>query len=61
LGSHKHQWISPKKKQTKSNSTRKQLAEMFPNYKDDELDLLSAITTQTELEQYLRDHGNETK
>ena len=61
MGSHKHQWIPPKKKQPGANSFRKQLAELFPNYKDDELDLLAAITTQKELDQYLRDHGNDQK
>jgi hypothetical protein len=29
--------------------------------KDDELDLLAKITTKKELDQYIKDHGNEVK
>jgi hypothetical protein len=61
MGVHRHQWISPKKKEVSGGATRKKLAELFPNMKDDELDLLAQITTKAELDQYIRDHGNETK
>jgi hypothetical protein len=61
MGAHRHQWISPKKKEASGGTTRKKLAELFPNMKDDELDLLAQITTKTELDQYILDHGNETK
>ena len=59
MGVHKHQWISLKKKQASSGTVRKQLAELFPNIKDDEIDLLAKITTKQELNDYIRDHGNE--
>ena len=61
MGVHRHQWISPKKKEASAGTVRKQLAELFPNMKDDELDLLAKITTKKELDQYIRDHGNEVK
>ena len=61
MGVHKHQWISPKKKEAGASSIRKQLAEIYPNMKDDELDLLAKITTKQELDVYVRAHGNETK
>lgn len=61
LGTPKHPWISPKKKEPGATSIRKQLAALYPNTKDDELDLLAKITTQKEIDQYIRDHGNETK
>ncbi len=61
MGVHKHQWISPKKKEAGAGTVRKQLAELFPNMKDDELDLLAKITTKKELDQYIKDHGNEVK
>jgi hypothetical protein len=61
MGVHRHQWISPKKKQAGDNTMRKQLAELFPNMKDDEIDLLAKITPKQELEQYIKDHGNEIK
>ena len=37
------------------------LAELFPMYKQDEIDLLAKITTKKELDQYIRDHGRDTK
>ena len=61
MGVHRHQWISPKKKEAGAGTVRKQLAELFPNMKDDELDLLAKITTKQELNDYIRDHGNEVK
>jgi hypothetical protein len=61
MGSHKHQWISPKKKEPGGNAIRKKLAELFLELKDDELDLLAAITTKQELDQYIRDLGNDAK
>ena len=60
MGSHRHQWISPKKKEG-SSAIRKQLAELYPNMKDDELDLLAKITNKKELDDYVKAHGNETK
>ena len=60
LGAFKHNWISPKKKEN-TGTIRKQLAELFPHYKDDELDLLATITTKKELDEYLRKHGTDTK
>ena len=58
MGVHRHQWISPKKKEASSGTIRKQLATLYPNMKDDELDLLAKITTQKEIDAYLKDHGN---
>jgi len=59
LGNFRHNWISPKKKETGAGSVRKQLAELFPHYRDDELDLLAQITTRKELDTYLRELGQE--
>jgi len=55
----RHSWISPKKKEGSSSNFRKQLAELFPQMKNDELDLLASITTKQELQQYLKDLGIE--
>ena len=59
LGNFRHNWISPKKKEPGAGSLRKQLAELFPHLKDDELDLLSQITTKRELDIYLQELGQE--
>ena len=62
MGSQRHQWIAPKKKETgPAGSVKKQLAELFPNMKSDEIELLASITTKKELDQYLKDHGQEKK
>jgi hypothetical protein len=61
LGNFRHNWIAPKKKEPGAGTMRKQLAELFPNYKDDELDLLAQLTTKKELDAYLQDLGQEKK
>ncbi len=61
LGTHRHQWISPKKKDSSTSGVRKDLAELFPNMKLDEIDLLSKITTSKEISAYLRELGQDTK
>ena len=61
LGSMRHNWIAPKKKEASDSSIKKQLAELFPMYKQDEIDLLAKITTKKELDQHIRDHGRDTK
>ena len=57
LGVQRHNWISPKKKEPGSNSVKKQLAELFPNRKADEIELLAAINTKKEIDEYIREHG----
>lgn len=61
LGIQKHQWIAPKKKESAGTATRKILAECFPYYKDDELDLLAKITTKEEINAYIAAKGQEAK
>lgn len=61
MGAFRHQWISPKKKEAGASAMVKQLAELFPNLKDDELRLLAKITTKKELDEYIKDHGTEVK
>jgi len=59
MGPHRHQWIAPKKKEPGAGSLKKQLAELFPTYKDDEIEVLAAITTKKELDAYIKQHGRE--
>ena len=58
MGTQRHQWIAPRKKEPGAGTMRKQLAELFPHLKDDEIELLAQMTTKAELDQYLRDLGN---
>ncbi len=59
MGVHRHNWISPKKKEPGADTMKKQLAELFPHYKDDEIAVLAAITTKQELKEYLNNLGIE--
>ena len=61
MGVHRHQWISTKKKQAVTGTVRKQLAELYPDMRDNELDLLAKITTKQELDDHVQAHGNEIK
>jgi len=58
-GVKKHTWIASKKKESTGNNIQKQLAELFPNMKEDELAVMAAITTKKELDVYLRELGRE--
>ena len=57
MGSHRHQWISPKKKEKGNNEGKKILMELFPAMKADEIELLSLLMTNKELKEHMRDSG----
>jgi len=59
LGAQRHQWISPRKKEPGASSVKKQLSNLFPHFKSDEIDLLAEITTKKELAEYIKQHGQE--
>jgi hypothetical protein len=59
LGAHRHQWIAPKKKEGSTSAVRKQLSELFPQMKSDDLDVMARISTQKELDTYLRKLGRD--
>lgn len=61
LGTHRHTWIAPKKKQSGNSAKRKTLAAMYPNYKDDEIDVMMNIVSDIDIKQWQRDLGEETK
>ena len=61
LGTHKHVWIAPKKKEAGSSSIQKQLAELFPNMKADEIELMARINTKKDLDEYMKQLGQDTK
>lgn len=61
MGTPRHTWIAPKKKEAGASARRKQLAEIFPHYKDDELDVMMAIVSQKEIDQYFKAAGRDKK
>ena len=58
LGTPRHNWIAPKKKEAGMSAKKKQLAQLYPHYKDDEIDLLAKITDQKEINALLKQHGD---
>ena len=61
LGTQRHQWIAPKKKEAGASGIRKQIAELFPHLKDDEVELMSTINTKKDIDAYLKQLGQEVK
>ena len=61
IGTHRHQWIAPKKRESGASGIRKQIAELYPSLKDDEIDLMCKLNTKKDIEEHLRALGQETK
>ena len=61
MGTHRHQWISPKKKDAGSNEVKKALMELYPQMKQSDIEALAAVTDKKELREYLREHGGTDK
>ena len=59
LGAHKHNWIAPRKKEAGASAKRKALQEIFPHYKDDEIDVMMAVNTQKDIDQYRKQAGQD--
>jgi hypothetical protein len=59
MGSHRHQWIAPKKKETGSNEIKKILMELYPSSKMQDIDILSKLVDKKQLKQLLKDQGRE--
>lgn len=59
MGTQRHQWIAPKKKDGgNANTVRRRLAQLFPTMKLADIDVMAGIVTRQELEQYERDLGH---
>jgi hypothetical protein len=61
MGDMRHNWIATKKKEGGSSSIKKQLAEIYPKMKDDELELMAKINTKKDVDAYLKASGQEVK
>lgn len=60
-GTKRHQWIAPKKKDPGTSGTKKQLAELFPNMKSDEIEVMSKINSKKDIDAYIKQLGQEVK
>ena len=61
LGGQRHVWIAPKKREPGATGVRKQLAEIYPHYKDDEIELMARLNTKKDIDSYLKQLGQEIK
>jgi len=61
MGTHRHNWIAPKKKEAGATGIKKQLAELYPLMKDDEIELMSQINTKKDIDEYLKAAGEDIK
>jgi hypothetical protein len=61
MGPMRHNWIAPKKKEAGAGTLKKQLRELYPNFKDDEIDLMAKLNTKKDIDAYLRANGTDSK
>lgn len=61
MGTQRHQWIAPRKKEPGASGIRKQLAELYPHLKDDELELMAKINTKKDIDAYIKASGQDIK
>ncbi len=61
MGTHRHTWIAPKKKEPGESGIKKQLSQLFPNMKSDEIEVMARVNTQKDVNAYLKELGQETK
>jgi hypothetical protein len=61
MGAPRHNWIAPKKKEAGASTKRKALQEIYPTYKDDEIDVMMQIVTQKEIDAYFKSAGHDKK
>jgi hypothetical protein len=59
MGTHRHQWIAPKKKNAGSSQAKKALMALYPNMKMPDVEALANLVDTKELNQYLREHGTD--
>jgi hypothetical protein len=57
MGIMRHNWIAPKKKEAGASVIKKQLNELFPHMKDDEIELMSKINTKKDIDAYVKKFG----
>jgi hypothetical protein len=61
LGTQRHPWIAPKKREAGASGIKKQLVELYPHLKDDEVELMSRINDKKDIDTYLKASGQDAK
>lgn len=57
LGSQRHSWIAPRKKEKTSSQVKNALLELFPQRKIQDIDILAQLNTETDIRTLLGEHG----
>lgn len=57
IGTFRHNWIAPKKREGSDNKTVKFLSKVYPHYKLEDIELLASLTSSAELKQLAKDMG----
>jgi 5,10-methylene-tetrahydrofolate dehydrogenase/methenyl tetrahydrofolate cyclohydrolase len=61
MGTYRHNWIAPKKKEASATGIKKQLAELYPTMKQDELEIMATVNTKKDIDAYLKAAGHDSK
>lgn len=61
MGSFRHDWIKQKKRESSNNKAVKFLRQIYPEYSEDELELLAKINDTADLKQLAKEHGWDDK
>jgi hypothetical protein len=57
LGSQRHAWIAPKKREGADTEVKKMLASLYPAMKASDIDVYARLVSKKELKSYLKDLG----
>jgi hypothetical protein len=61
MGTFRHDWIKQKKRDSSNNKVVKFLRQVYPDYKQDELELLAQINDISDIKKLAREHGWDDK
>lgn len=59
MGTHRHQWIAPKKKDGATSEVKKILLELMPTAKISDIETLAGLVTKKQLQELMKDYGEE--
>jgi hypothetical protein len=59
MGTHRHQWISPKKKDGGTNEVKRILMEIMPTAKMTDIETLAGLVTKKEVQELMKLYGEE--
>jgi hypothetical protein len=57
MGTHRHPWIAPKKKESGNSEVKKALVELYPAMKMSDIELLASMTSKADIKELLKQQG----